>query len=58
MTITDITKEECCCTCKHNIRKEDKKRAGIYCECEIDGRYINYAACFENACELWEEVEE
>ena len=58
MTITDITKEEqCCCSCKHNIRKEDKKMAGIYCECEIDGHYIGYVACFEQVCELWKEVE-
>ena len=58
MTITDITKEEeCCCSCRHNIRKQDKKMAGIYCECEIDGHYINYVACFERVCEMWEEAE-
>lgn len=52
MTITDVTKEEeCCCTCKHNIR--EKEGAGIYCKCEIDGHYINYVACFESVCELW-----
>lgn len=56
MTITDITKEEeCCCSCKHNIR--EKEKSGIYCECEIDGHYINYVACFERVCEMWEEAE-
>ncbi len=55
MQITDATKEsECCCSCKHNIRKQDEKQAGIYCECEIDGHYIDYISCFENVCERWE----
>ena len=61
MTITDITKEEeCCCTCKHNIREKETIADiyGIYCECEIDGHYIGYVACFESVCELWEEAEE
>lgn len=54
MTITDIAKEEeCCCTCKHNIRKEHPKYR-VICECEIDGHCIGYVACFENVCELWE----
>lgn len=54
MILTDITKEsECCCSCKHNIRKKDKNK-NIYCECEIDGHYIGYVACFETVCEEWE----
>lgn len=58
MTITDIVKEEeCCCSCKHNIRK-GHPIYNIICECEIDGHYINYVACFENVCELWKEAEE
>ena len=53
MHITEKTKEyECCCSCKHNIRKKDEK-GGTYCECEIDGHYISYIACFENVCERW-----
>ena len=52
MIITEVTKEsECCCTCRHNIRKHDEKQAGIYCECEIDGHYIGYVACFESVCD-------
>lgn len=59
MKITNITKEEeCCCSCNHNIRKKDEKMAGIYCECEIDGHYIDYVACFERVCDLWEEAED
>lgn len=57
MTITDVTKEEqCCCSCKHNIRKKDE--AGIYCKCEVDGHHIGYVANFERVCELWEEPKE
>ena len=52
MIITEVTEEsECCCSCRHNIRKQDEKQAGIYCECEIDGHYIDYIACFENVCD-------
>ena len=62
MTITDITKEEeCCCSCKHNIREKDERFAefaGIYCKCEIDGHHIGYVANFERVCELWEEANE
>ena len=51
MTITEATKEsECCCSCCHNIRKQDEQD-WIYCECEIDGHYIGYVACFENVCD-------
>ena len=50
--ITEKTKEyECCCSCKHNKRKKDGEN--IYCECEIDGHYIGYIACFDNVCERW-----
>ena len=53
MHITEKIKEyECCCSCKHNIRKKDEK-GGIYCECEIDGHYIGYIASFDNVCERW-----
>lgn len=56
MQVTDITnEEECCCSCRHNIRKTDEKMAGIYCECDIDNHYISYAACFESVCKRWEE---
>lgn len=56
MQITDVTKEsECCCSCKHNIRK--KKKGWTYCECEIDSHYIGYVACFDNVCERWEQDE-
>lgn len=52
MIITEVTKEsECCCSCRHNIRKQDEKQTGIYCECEIDGHYIGYVACFESVCD-------
>lgn len=55
MEITYATKdEECCCSCKHNIRKKDEKQAHIYCECDIDGHHIGYVACFECVCEEWE----
>ena len=58
MQITDAPNEnQCCCFCKHNIRKKDEKMAGIYCECEIDGHYIGYVACFECVCEMWKEAE-
>jgi len=58
MHITEKTKEyECCCSCKHNKRKKDGESRNypdyIYCECEIDGHYISYIACFENVCERW-----
>lgn len=55
MKITEKTKEyECCCSCKHNIRKENKLDENyIYCECEIDGHYIGHIASFENVCERW-----
>lgn len=54
MTITEVTEEsECCCSCRHNIRKQDEKQAGIYCECEIDGHYIGYIACFESVCDKY-----
>lgn len=57
MQITDITKEEqCCCTCKHNIRTE-YPIYHITCKCEIDGHHIGYVANFERVCELWEEAE-
>ena len=53
MQIIDKTKEfECCCSCKHNIRKQDEKQ--VYCECEIDGHYISYMSCFDNVCERWD----
>lgn len=56
MQITETTRGyECCCSCKHNIRKQDDKMAGINCECEIDGHYIGYVSCFSNVCEEWEE---
>lgn len=59
MQITYIKKEhECCCSCKHNIRKIDTRLAIVYCECEADGHYIGYVANFENVCELWEEAED
>lgn len=52
MTITEAVKEsECCCSCRHNLRKHDERQAGIYCECEIDGHYIGYIACFESVCD-------
>lgn len=52
MNITEKTKKyECCCSCKHNIRKKDGDY--VYCECEIDKHYISYISCFENVCERW-----
>lgn len=54
MKITQTTnEEECCCSCIHNNRKSDEKQAGIYCECELDGHYIDYVACFVDVCEKW-----
>lgn len=51
MNISEVFNEsKCCCSCRHNIRKHDEKRAGIYCECEIDNHYIGFIACFENVC--------
>lgn len=52
MHITEKTKEyECCCSCKHNIRKKDGEN--VYCECEIDKHYISYMVSFDNVCERW-----
>lgn len=53
MTIADVTKEsECCCSCKHNIRTRGKGQST--CNCDIDGHYIGYVACFESVCDRWE----
>lgn len=51
MTITEAVNESrCCCSCRHNKRYHDE--GGMcYCECEIDGHYIGYIACFENVCD-------
>ena len=52
MTIVDAgIDEKCCCSCTHNIRKQDEKMAGIYCECEIDKHYIDFVECFSCVCE-------
>ena len=54
MTITKAVKEsECCCSCRHNLRKHDERQAWIYCECEVDGHYIDYIACFESVCDKY-----
>jgi hypothetical protein len=55
MQITDVKKEsewKCCCSCKHDIR------TGDICNCDLDGHYIGYVACFESVCEEWEGEEE
>jgi hypothetical protein len=52
MHIIEKTKGyKCCVSCKHNKRKKDGENT--YCECEIDGHYISYIACFDNVCERW-----
>lgn len=56
MQIVDVTKgkeEECCCTCKHNIRTSDNE-CHVSCHCDIDDHYIGYVANFANVCEEWE----
>lgn len=56
MKIVDVTKEyECCCSCKHNIRKGETY--ATYCECEIDNHYIGYVANFESVCEEWADAD-
>lgn len=53
MQIVDVTKEEeCCCSCRHNIRKPEK--SFIECYCDIDNHYIGYVENFESVCERWE----
>ena len=42
--------DRCCCTCDRNIRVKDENGMVIRCECEIDGHYIGYVACFESSC--------
>lgn len=57
MTITDVTKdEECCCSCKHNIRKTQNDGL-IHTYCDIDNHYIGYVANFDSVCEKWEDVQ-
>ena len=43
--------ERCCCFCGHNIRSGDIGK--VKCNCEIDGHYIGYVACFESWCKHW-----
>lgn len=57
MQIPDVTKEEeCCCSCKYNIRVRDSRKY-IYCYCALDNHYIGYVANFESVCERWEKDE-
>lgn len=54
MTIVDVIKEdECCCSCSHNKRKQNKD-GWVHCHCDIDDHYIGYIGCFECVCEEWE----
>jgi hypothetical protein len=56
MQIFDVTNdEECCCSCKHNIRKQDED-GYINCQCDIDSHYIGYVANFESVCEEWKDA--
>lgn len=52
-----VNEEQCCCRCKHNIRKKHPIYR-VICECEIDGHYIGYVANFECVCKMWEEAED
>ena len=52
-----------CCNCRHNIRsdKYDYDETGraksdypyTVCNCDLDGHYIGYVACFEDWCRHW-----
>ena len=55
MKLTEVTDEsKCCCSCRHNIRTNDKVWGSV-CHCEKDDHYIGYVANFEQVCEEWEE---
>lgn len=54
MKLTEVTNEsKCCCSCRHNIRTNDKVW-GCVCHCEKDDHYIGYVANFTQVCEEWE----
>ena len=52
MTI-DKERKRVCCNCGNNIRIKDDDGNVIRCECEIDGHWIGYIACFEHWCRRW-----
>lgn len=41
-----------CCNCRHNIRTTVDEYH-TKCNCDIDGHYIGYVACFEHWCRHW-----
>ena len=51
------TKKKCCCNCVHDIRVKDEQDRVHHNECEIDGHWIGYIACFELRCDHWKEDE-
>lgn len=41
-----------CCNCGHNIRTTEDN-GHVKCNCDIDGHYIGYVACFTHWCPKW-----
>ena len=46
-----MSEAKVCCNCNHNIRTP--KKDYIECQCDKDGHYIGYVACFEDWCKHW-----
>ena len=46
-----MTRQRCCCNCRHNKRKSEKTY--VSCRCDIDGHYIDYTETFEGWCKRW-----
>lgn len=46
-----MSKNRCCCNCRHDIRTGEP--TNIENHCEIDGHYIGYCECFEGWCRHW-----
>ena len=46
-----MSRNRCCCNCRHDIRTP--KNGRIVNNCEIDGHYIGYIECFEGWCKHW-----
>ena len=48
-----MSRNRCCCNCRHNIRCKEKPKSNITCYCDIDDHYIGYIECFEGWCKHW-----
>lgn len=53
--ITQKDLKNCCCNCAHDIRIPSETNPDMvdHNECDIDGHYIGYVACFEDCCDNW-----